>query len=114
MVVTPFQMDLRNGMSLEDALKKHDMTLKQAVFQSPRHRKSLNWKKSADMKNIYKNGESYTISKQQNGITKSFGTYKNVSDAQMVRDYLDNYGWEQLDVGLICVLLGVKRLKKNK
>ena len=114
MGVTPFQMDLRNGMSLEDALKKHDMTLKQAVFQSPRHHKSLNWKKSADLKNIHKNGGSYTIYKKQEGITKSFGTYKNVSDAQMVRDSLDNYGWEQLEVGLICVLLGVERLKKNK
>ena len=47
------------------------------------------------MKNVYFDvtSDKWVVSKQINGKQKSFGRYEDVSDAQSVRDCLDNRGW---------------------
>ena len=117
MGLTPFQLDLRNGMSLEDALKKHNLTLKKALEKVPSQMpvSHNNWRKSkGNTKNIHYRGGNYMIIKDYHGKTHSFGTYRTVEDAQIVRDYMNQHGWEPLDVGLICALMGVERVKRKK
>lgn len=116
MGLKPFQVDLRNGMSIDDALKKHNLTLQEAVMSVPCNygRKRNNHKWREDNRNIHRRGRHFMIIKKKDGKTKTFGTYDNLRSARMVRDYLDSYGWEQLDVGLICALLGVERCRAGR
>lgn len=115
MGLMPFQEDLRKGMSIDNVLKKHNLTLKEAVESVPNkynRKNQVQWRD--DLHNIHRRGSHFIIIKKKGGKTKSFGTYDNLRSAKMVRDYLDLYGWEQLDVGLICALLGVERLKSGR
>lgn len=115
MGLMPFQEDLRKGMSIDDALKKHNLTLKEAVESVPisyERKNQIQWRD--DLRNIHRRGSHFTIIKKKGSKAKSFGTYDNLKSAKMVRDYLDLYGWELLDVGLICALLGVERLKSGR
>lgn len=114
MRLMPFQVDMRGGMSIDDALRKHDLTLKEALKLVPNNYKRNQAQWRDDTRNIYKSGNHFTIIKTRDGKTKQYGTYEDLRSAQMVRDYLDSYGWEQLDVGLICALLGVERLKVKR
>ena len=115
MGLMPFQKDLREGMSIDDALKKHNLTLAEALQSVPleyKRNNKTNWRD--DTRNIFRRGRHFVIIKKRDGKTKTFGTYDNLKSAKMVRDCLDENGWEQLDVGLICALLGVERLKVKK
>lgn len=115
MGLKPFQVDLRNGMSIDDALKKHNLTLQEAVMSVPcNYGRKRNQKWRTDTRNINKRGEHFIIVKKKDGRTKTYGTYDSLKSAQMVRDCLDDYGWEQLDVGLICALLGVERCRAGR
>ena len=114
--IATFQMDLRNGMSITDALKKHGFTLQEAldkvnpIAYVPAHER----KRNPDMKNIsHRRGGNYSVRKKFNGSTRTYGTYSNLHDAILVRDYFDENGWDLLDVGLVCALMGIKRIKKQ-
>lgn len=110
----PFQVDMREGMSIDDALRKYNLTLDEAVKLVPRTYARRNQRVRDDNRNIFRRGSHFTILKKRDGKTKQFGTYNDLRSARLVRDCLDINGWEQLDVGLICALLGVERLKVNR
>ena len=115
--IAAFQRDLRKGMTISEALEAHGLTLKEAVervnpiaFNPPKNPKRRN----PNLRNVvHKRNGHYSIRKKFDGMTRTYGTYSNLDDALLIRDWLDNNGWDVLDVGLICALLGVERLRKT-
>ena len=67
-----FRQDLRNGMSIEDALKKHNVSFQQA-FKALSKNKKLPPKNPHQPKFIFKRkGDVHVVRKTTNGITKIY------------------------------------------
>ena len=95
MSITLFQQDLKNGMSLNEALQKHGLTFKEAVQNIPRTRVKTPVKTHSPSRNItVREGQDnrYFLRKQINKKQQAFGTYKSLEDAIKVRDYSNQYG----------------------
>ena len=86
-----FQEDLQNGMTLEDALRKHNLTFKEAVHECNRitSKKGVRYQRTH---HIYKNANKYRVEKQirKKRIQIQTDTYE---DAVIIRDYLEEHGW---------------------
>ena len=82
-----FQRDLRNGMKLEDALSKHNLTLQQAFTK-------LNKTERNKYHNITLKGRKFVLEKQIYHQRVRF-SFTELKDAVLVRDYLDSEGWSQ-------------------
>ena len=108
MTLTEFQEDLRNGMTIHDALIKHELTFKQACQylhgycrpKQPVHKQSLPMY-------ISRNNKGFEIKKSVNGKNKYFGTYKTLDDAVLMRNYLIEHGWYKNRVPAIREELGI-------
>ena len=114
--IEDFQKDLREGMSIEAALKKHNLTFKEAWELCPKpcyfHEKKRKSKKNDVRgvgKYIQKRGNTYYIRKHVNHTTKGFGAYNSLKDAETVRDYLVKNGWNEVKVREVCKKYGIKR-----
>lgn len=117
MEVKQFRDDLHK-MSLADALKKHNLTLKEAMESMPMPYNKDNKKTPTSYsvsKNItYKNGRFY-LRKSIHNKTYSFGSYLDMDDAIKFRDYCEeNDCWLDYSIDEICEKLGIDRLKKQK
>jgi hypothetical protein len=96
--VLQFQQDIKAGMSIDDALCKHNLTLLEAwenIHGCPRGRPANPRPKPKHKSHT--TGEKY-ISLNQNGYMlrkgkKYFGRYDTLADAVFVRDYLMEFGW---------------------
>ena len=111
-VADDFIEDMKNGMSLENALQKHDVSFKDAVEllqkQSGRGKKKTQWNAKTGEKYISKtkNGK-YLIRKNINGKMRYFGYYDNIQDAIKVRDYFSENGWYWQRLNAVQKRLGV-------
>ena len=85
-----FQNDLKNGMSLQEALCKHNLTFKEAVIRCHHHSARTNSK----YHNIYLNGKKFIVEKQVYDERVRF-SFEELTDAVKVRDYLDEHGWSK-------------------
>ncbi|WP_296882219.1 hypothetical protein [uncultured Methanobrevibacter sp.] len=104
-------IDLRNGMGLDECLKKHNTNLK-TLLQSNYPSTPV---KSEQRKYIEKKGDTFYIKKKFQSKTYYFGRYYSLEDAQKVRDKLIFIGWKQNQVDNICKKLGVNRIpSKNE
>ena len=116
MTIFDFQNDLKNGMSITDALQKHDLTLEQA-FQRLHHSLAGRPVVKKKPKKSSKTGEKYISSRQNTfyirkivyGKYTTFGTYSSLEDAIKVRDYCIAHGWKQDHIDEYCQRLGVIR-----
>ena len=116
-----FQTDLRNGMSITDALQKHDLTFKQA-FNTLNRKKIGRPAKAEKQPRQSSTGEKYIsqllgryyLRKKIKNKTVVFGTYKTLEDAVKVRDYCIKHGWYINCLDSYCKRVGVKRLKRGK
>ena len=107
-----FQDDLRNGMGLEDALCKYNLTLKEAFEAFPGTlRKGPNNRYHSGKLYITKRDGTFYIRKTVNGKHLHFGTYRSLADAIKIRDYFQEHGWDKSKVDEVCELLGVTRLR---
>ena len=114
MTLTSFQQDLKNGMTIHDALCKHGLTFRQAVLgvSRPMTEKKPQYPRSrCGEKYILRQGEKYHLRKRQNGRTMMFGTYNTLDDAVRIRDYCIKYGWKQKNIDKYCQELGIERSK---
>lgn len=120
MGVKAFQNDLRKGMTLEDALIKHNLTLKEALDVVHKPITQPKRMKPYTKRNIYKNvgmhirlrKDSCHLRKSINGKMHWGGAYDTLEDAEKVRDYLEKHGWNKIKVNQACKELGIKRRRR--
>ena len=110
-MLTEFQKDLRT-MTLNDALIKHGLTLKEAFNTlhagTPRDYKQKN---KGEKYIILNQSGNYAIQKWVNGKNQNFGTYNTLKDAQKIRSQCIKQGWIQQNINRYCEETGVKRSK---
>ena len=117
MGIEKFQEDLRNGMSLEEALKKHNISFKEAWDKCPKpmkHGKMVQKKYRKNIiqradEHIQQRNDKYYIRKTVKGRFKSFGVYTSLKDAQTVRDFLIKHGWTKKNMEKACNRYKIKR-----
>ena len=110
MGIREFQEDLREGMSLEQALKTHNLTFQQALERCP---KPTNFDKRKPTKKhkktirragkyIQQRGKRFYLRKNVKGKMLGFGSYETLNDAEKVRDFLMDNGWNEIKVREAC------------
>ena len=121
MNVKGFQQDLRDGMTISDALIKHQVTFKEAVDSMPRPVTNNKQRKPVTHKQRYITGRSghHYLRKQVRGKTRVFGTYKTIEDAVRMREHCEKHGWKERSIDKYCKELGIERCihhnkRKNK
>lgn len=113
-----FQKDLQDGMTLAEALEKHNLTLRQAFntlhFSQPPKPITYprDYNRTVDYY-IFKRKRTYSIRKQINDKQCTFGSYSTLEDAQKVRDYLIAHHWKT-PVDEACRILKVKRRRGRR
>ena len=107
-----FQDSLQQGMSIEDALAKYGLTLKEAFtqlqFQQSRSKKKKKQSQFSLERNIIRQNNTYRIRKTINHHTKYYGRYNTLEDARQVRNELISLNWNA-DIDEVCQKLGIRR-----
>ena len=120
-IIEKFQQDLRDGMTLESALQKYNLTFKEAVDFCPRPMSKNNIKRSPKKRrNVYKRidstislkKDSYQVKKNAHGKTYWGGAYNSLEDAKQVRDFLEEHGWNPVKVNEACKKFNIQRRRK--
>jgi hypothetical protein len=115
-----FQYDLQHGMTISEALTKHNLTFKQAFQEFHGYQKKNQNRKNGNKQRIekttneqyiYARDDRYYLRKCIKNESKFFGVYRTLEDAIKVRDYCIRYGWKQHSIDRYCEELGVERLK---
>lgn len=120
MGIEEFQKDLKNGMGLEEALKKYNLSLKDAFDFVHKPITQPAQKKQYRKRNVYKSvdtnisirANSYHLRKAINGKMRWGGSYDTIEDAQKVRDFLNEHGWNPIKVNEACKKYGIKRRRR--
>lgn len=109
--IKEFQQDLKNGMTIEDALNKHDLSFKEALSMCPKSNTSKKRQKIDALKNrgryIQQQRNWFRVRKNIGGKTVDFGGYKSLEDAIQIRDYLIENGWNVVKRNQACKELGI-------
>lgn len=95
-----FQNDIRNGMSINDALTKHGLTLTETFNElhgrpigrppKPSPKRKLETRNTGE-KYIQWNSGKYLLRK----TNEYYGRYSTLEEAVSVRDYLVEHGWSK-------------------
>lgn len=93
MSVEEFQKDLKS-MSLDDALKKHNMSL-QELFNCHQNKGLKQRFKSHSTYICEIRENSYTIQKTRKGFKEHYGTYHNYDDAVRIVRELEKCDWDK-------------------
>ena len=114
--IARFQYDIRNGMTIQDALTKHGLTFLEAFQKTKKpknqkKKKKKKWVSITEEKYIQSRNNHYYVRKTINGRTRLFGTYKTLEDAVKIRDYCMEHGWKQYSIDKYCEILGIERCK---
>ena len=114
-----FQTDLQNGMSIQDALMKHNLTLETAFQQLHKQAKTRKhppktYTYNASQYIQYRGGHYYlrkTVFSKKKGrrVTRMFGTYQTLEDAIKMREAQKEIGWKVTHVDRLCKELGITR-----
>ena len=101
---------LKDGVSIDDVCRKHSLTFKQLLdilrfYDNPvrtrKHRKG--WTHISQTPQ-----GSFIITKD----STHYGTFNTLRDAQRVRDYFREHGWNKNKLDKICNELGVERRQR--
>lgn len=125
MDITQFQNDLQSGMTLENALTKHNISLAEAftrlhykVNQKTPNKRKRNIKRYNASQYIQaRDGKYYlrkTVQTTKGRTTLLFGTYNTLEDAIRMREALKEDGWHQRHVDSICQRLHIERCKPKR
>ena len=109
-----FRNDLWNGMSINDALIKHETNLHDVVraLQNKPHKPGSKSKVTSSPEHyILIRGDTYAVRKSIKGKNRMFGTYNSMEDAIRMREALKLDGWHQRHVDRLCEELGIQRRK---
>ena len=120
MGIEEFQQDIKNGMGLEEALIKHNLTLLEAFDMAHKPITRKNKRKTYQKRNIYttvdeyisKRGDGFHLRKRIKGKTVWGGSYSSLEDAQQVKEYLNKHGWNIVKVNQACKELGITRRRR--
>lgn len=133
--ILEFQQDLKKGLTLDEACRKHKISLDYAFKHMPKkitRSKKRNITKKlgrppkikrknhnisylpVDEKNITERYGKFFLRKRVQGKERVFGTYKTVEDAVKIRDYCDEHGWHRIRIDEYCNILGVERCKGSR
>ena len=104
--------DLRNGMSLDSALKKHNLTLKD-VFKTEKKDYSMVISKKKGSVKKQPLSEHYGVSKMINGKHITYGTYSTKEEAELVRDELIKVEWDMDQLPMILKQLNIRRVRQT-
>ena len=120
-MIEKFQQDLRDGMTLEDALQKHHLSLKEAIeyvhkpiTHPPKKKKPYskrNFYKTVD-KYVKQRGNAYHLRKSIDGKMTWGGSYNSLEEAILVRDFLEKNGWNIVKVREACLKYDITRRKR--
>ena len=108
MIPKQITADLRNGLSLEETLVKHQTNLK-TLFHDNILKQPLTKQRSREVTYILEANNHFTIRKNIEGKTKVFGVYNSREDAETIRDELICNGWNQKSVERLCKEHGIER-----
>ena len=118
MGIKKFQEDLKKGMTIETALKEHNLTFKEAVELCPRpfcyqRPKTKKIKKGETYKSVDRHiklrNNSYCVTKTFKSKSYWGGSYNTLQDAILVRDFLEEHGWNPVKINEAC-----KKYKINR
>ena len=111
MTIFDFQNDLKNGMSISEALQKHNLTFKKAFNMLSHTSVGRPPKPRSEKRRVAKTGEkyigshesgSYFIRRLIDGEWTAFGSYSTLEDAIKIRDMCIKHGWVQSNVDEYC------------
>ena len=109
--LTAFQDSLKQGMTIDEALTKYNLTLKQAFtalqYTKP-NTKTKKRRQTSPERNIIKHENTYLIRKTINHHTKYYGRYNTLADARRVKNELISLNWNA-DIDEVCQKLGIQR-----
>jgi hypothetical protein len=114
--LTRFQKDLQKGMSIDEALHKHQLTLSEAFhglhYNGENHKKTLSTKNKN--KFIITSGRNrHKIRKTINHEYVNFGVYESIQDARRVRDQLLSCGWDKTQLPQIWRKLHIEPIRRT-
>ena len=92
-----FQQDLRNGMTLEEALQKWGLTFHDAVLECHKQT-STRGVRNGEYHHIYKHFDGRYKVERQLRKKKYTLIVENLDDAVLIRDWLDTNGWNKSNV----------------
>ena len=110
-----FQNDLKKGISINEALKKHQLTLSEAMQGLHRLQRppKVEKKYTRVNKHIWLKNGNYYIKKTINHQTKYFGSFNTLEDAERVVEEYNKTAWDFRRVDSICKKLNINRRKKQ-
>ena len=113
--ITSFQKDLRNGFTIDEALNKHGLSLKE-VFNYL-HKETLKKTRpvTSNEGSVRKNPQSdhYHVKKTIKGTNVVFGTYATKEEAEIIRQELIKHSWDKNKLDEILKKTGIKRIRQN-
>lgn len=109
------RQDLQNGMSIEDGLQKHNLTLKDAflALQFKDNRPVISPSKTNEFYIQQNIRGHYFVYKYVEGKQTHFGTYTTLPEAVKIRNWFIENGWNKDKIDHACKECGVKRRKKD-
>lgn len=109
------QKDLRDGMSIEEGLKKHNMTLKE-IFNQNQHKKRALTPSShkGSIRKTRRNPPHYGVCKMIRGKLHWYGVYHTKEEAEIIRERLHQVNWDKNELDNILKETGIKRAKQNE
>jgi hypothetical protein len=110
MGLSAFRKDLKSGMSIDEALKKYDLSLEEALNEGS---KKVKPSKYCGHIGLIKWSGHYFISKRIDKKNVFFGTYKTKKEAEIVREELHNCNWDKEKLPAILEKTGIKRVKQT-
>ena len=100
--LSQFQKDLKNGLTISEALQKHGLTFKyvcdnlpRAYCSSSRKRGTYNHSRKSRYPYITEHDGRYYLRKSIEGRMVHFGSYNKLTDADKIREYCKKHGWRK-------------------
>lgn len=106
------QKDLKKGMTLEEGLKKHNMTLKD-IFANPKQNPHPPSAHKGTVRRNHPFSEHYCVCKTIHGKLVTFGTYSNKEEAEIIREKLCLVKWDKNELDNILKETGIKRVLQS-
>ena len=109
-----FQDDLRNGLTLDEALRKHGLTFKEAVDAIHGYTRSKTKSERTLPMYISKVGNCFQIKRKIKGYTIYYGAYASLEDAMKMKAHLQQNGWYKRKLPQYRKELGIPPIKEGR